>query len=142
MNQEWRTSAVLTAIVLAAIAAGCGEITNPTRPTYGPRGGVDAASQISNLSTPAREVVASSPDPAATLSVVPELAAVRAATAKYHDISSAYAAGYTTQFEPCVENPGVGVMGIHARNEPLMGDQLLDPLQPELLLYAPTPNGG
>ena len=39
-------------------------------------------------------------------------------------ILAAYAAGYTTQFEPCVENPGVGVMGVHARNEPLMGDQL------------------
>jgi hypothetical protein len=74
--------------------------------------------------------------------VPPELAAVRAATAKFHDISAAYAAGYTTQFEPCVENPGVGVMGIHARNESLMGDQLLDPLRPALLLYAPKSNGG
>ena len=70
------------------------------------------------------------------------LAAARAATAKFHDISSAYAAGYTTQFEPCVDNPGVGAMGVHARNEPFMGDQLLDPLRPELLVYAPRANGG
>jgi hypothetical protein len=61
--------------------------------------------------------------------------------ARFHDISAAYAAGYTTQFEPCVQNPAFGGMGIHARNEPLMRDQVVDPLRPELLLYEPKSGG-
>jgi hypothetical protein len=33
-------------------------------------------------------------------------------------------------------------MGVHATNEALMGDQTVDPLRPEALLYEPTPDGG
>jgi hypothetical protein len=126
-----RTYVVVASLVAAGIIVGCGDLDNPSRPTKADSDGSNAASASSN---------AKSPD--ATFPVAPELAAVRAATAKFHDVSSAYAAGYTTQFEPCVENPGVGVMGVHARHETLMGDQLLDPLRPELLLYTPKPNGG
>jgi hypothetical protein len=105
---------------MAGAAAACGEARDPVRP--------------SPTST------SSSSD--AAFSVSSELAAVRAATARFHTISDAYAAGYTTQFEPCVENPGVGVMGVHARHDARMADQVIDPLQPELLLYVPQPNGG
>ena len=133
MNPVSRTWAGLAALVLTGVAVGCGERTNPARPTDVAHGGTVAASPSSPLF---------SPEAAATSDVAPELTALRAATAKFHDISAAYAAGYTIQFEPCVENPGVGIMGIHARNEPLMEDQLLDPLRPELLLYAPRANGG
>lgn len=105
---------------MACVAAACGEARNPVRPSL--------TSSFSSST--------------ATFSVGSELAAVRAATARFHEISAAYSSGYTTQFEPCVANPGVGVMGVHARNESLMGDQVIDPLQPELLLYIPHPNGG
>ena len=141
MKQASRTCAVMAALVLAGLALGCGDLNNPARPSNVPAAGNNGASARSGASTPATGVMAPSPAAAATFSVAPDLAAVRAATAKFHDISVAYAAGYTTQFEPCVENPGVGVMGVHARNESLMADQLLDPLRPELLLYAPTSNG-
>jgi hypothetical protein len=77
----------------------------------------------------------------ADASVGPELAAVRQATASFHDVSVAYAAGYTTENEPCVSSPA-GAMGIHAPNFALLGDPALDAARPELLLYAPTPDGG
>ena len=35
-----------------------------------------------------------------------------------------------------------GAMGIHAPNFSMIADQELDPLQPEALLYVPTPDGG
>ena len=125
MTRASSTCAVVASLVMASVIVGCGEHHNPARPTPSANGGIP-----------------SSPETAATFPVPAELASVRAATARFHDISAAYAAGYTIEFEPCVAIPGVGVMGIHARNEPLMGDQLLDPLRPELLLYAPKPNGG
>jgi hypothetical protein len=131
MTQGSRTYIVVASIAMAGVIAGCGDLDNPSRPTKADSDGSNAASASSN---------AKSPD--TTFPVGPELAAVRAATATFHDISAAYAAGYSTQFEPCVALPGVGVMGIHAINQPLMGDQHVDPLRPEALLYVPTPNGG
>ena len=142
MKQPSRPCVVVAVIVLAGGAVGCGELDQPTRPTNVSEGGTQAGLVESQVTAPATGVVASGGATGATISVAPSLAAVRAATAKFHDISAAYAAGYTTQFEPCVENPGVGAMGVHARNDALMADQLLDPLQPELLLYEPKHNGG
>jgi hypothetical protein len=73
-------------------------------------------------------------------SVNAELAKVRAATAKYHSLARAQADGYSIENEPCVASPD-GTMGIHAVNGPLIGDPAIDPLRPEILLYAPGPNG-
>jgi hypothetical protein len=42
-----------------------------------------------------------------------ELAAVRAATAQFHSIAAARAAGYVDPGLPCFDKPGVGGMGIH-----------------------------
>ena len=120
-----RTCVVVASLVMAGGSLACGEDATPTRPT-----------QAANRATP------SGGDAEATFAVGPDLAAVRAATAKFHDITEAYPAGYTIEFEPCVAVPGLGAMGIHARNEPLMEDQVIDPLRPELLLYAPRSNGG
>ena len=117
------------AMCVMAFAAACAESSNPARP-----------SPLSEKGTTAVTGTESQADVA--FSVGAELAAVRQATKRFHDISAAYAAGYTTEFEPCVEIPGGPVMGVHARNEALMGDQTVDPLRPELLLYEPTPTGG
>lgn len=68
------------------------------------------------------------------------LAQVRQATAKYHDIDKALAAGYLAT-EECVEVPGLGGMGYHYINPALIGDLSVDPLKPEVLLYAPKNNG-
>ena len=66
-----------------------------------------------------------------------QLAAVRAATAKYHDPAAALADGYLpTEF--CVASPNGG-MGMHYVNPSRVGK--LDPLRPDVLLYEPTPGG-
>ena len=70
----------------------------------------------------------------------------RAATARFHDLSSANAAGYGGPLEDlqkitCITNPGVGVMGIHYVNGGLVGDAVLDAATPEVLVYQPLPNG-
>lgn len=69
------------------------------------------------------------------------LQAAKAATARYHSFEQAQAAGYTIAGEPCVAEPGLGAMGIHAVNPALIGDPAIDPAQPELLLYLPKANG-
>ena len=69
-----------------------------------------------------------------------ELARVRAATARYHDVEVAIRAGYVAA-SPCVEDPGgAGAMGIHYLNPSLIGQ--LHPTLPQALLYLPAPNGG
>jgi len=68
------------------------------------------------------------------------LAAVRQATDKYHDLSAALADGYV-EFYVCTEQPGVGTMGQHLLNTQLLGDDAVDPLRPEVLVYQPTPSG-
>ena len=68
-----------------------------------------------------------------------ELAQVRAATARYHNVEVAKAAGYE-ELTDCVSVPGMGAMGHHYVKFPLVGEPL-DPRQPEALLYVPGPNG-
>lgn len=70
-----------------------------------------------------------------------DLAAVRAATEKYHDINKAYADGYVN-FYTCTEQPGVGTMGQHLVLPSAVGDNAINPLQPEALVYAPKRGGG
>jgi hypothetical protein len=71
----------------------------------------------------------------------PALQEVRAAMARYHSFEQAQRDGYTVEGEPCVAAPGLGTMGIHAINPPLLADNAIDPLQPEILLYVPKSNG-
>ena len=78
---------------------------------------------------------------AAAASPPDELQAVKAATARYHSFEQAQAAGYTIVGEPCVAEPGLGAMGIHAVNLALVMDPAIDPTQPEILLYLPKANG-
>ncbi len=68
------------------------------------------------------------------------LAAARAATAKYHDISEALADGFV-QVSPCVAVPGLGAMGFHYANFARAGNPNLDPAEPETLLYIPDEDG-
>lgn len=74
-----------------------------------------------------------------------DLAAARTATAGYHDLSTAQAAGYGLFKDAagiaCIDNPPEGGMGIHYVNGDYVGDTNLDPTKPEALVYAPEPNG-
>ena len=77
-----------------------------------------------------------------------DLAAARAATAKFHQVRHAEDAGYGstlgTPEEPslgCFENPGVGGMGVHYVNGGLLEDGMVDETKPEALVYEMRPNG-
>jgi len=113
---------------MAVSSAGCGQNGSPTRPGQHSGGETSATAQTLPSTIDADDPIG------------PELAAVRQATAQFHDVVVAYAAGYTTENEPCVASP-LGAMGFHAPNFALIGDPALDAARPELLLYAPTSNG-
>ena len=66
------------------------------------------------------------------------LATIRRATARYHSIDAALADGYV-QGSPCESMPGQGI-GIHYRKASLF-DAVVDPSQPEILVYEPKKNG-
>ena len=67
-------------------------------------------------------------------------ARVRAATAAYHDLSAAEAAGYGL-FPGCFSDP-TGGMGVHYVNFSSVGDGTVDPMKPEALVYEPLAGGG
>lgn len=67
-------------------------------------------------------------------------AGVRAATAAYHDLSVAKAAGYGL-FPGCFAHPEGG-MGVHYVNFSSVADGVVDPLAPEALVYEPLRGGG
>lgn len=80
-----------------------------------------------------------------------ELAQVRAATARFHRVEEAVSAGYELGWvngsgvrivAGCVSHPTAGAMGYHYFNADLMSDNDVNALQPEVLVYAPAPEGG
>jgi hypothetical protein len=62
------------------------------------------------------------------------LEAVRQSTERFTAVEEAEAAGYSL-FHGCVSGPQEGAMGVHYVNGNLVGDGILDPLQPEALIY-------
>jgi hypothetical protein len=73
--------------------------------------------------------------------------AARAATAQFRDVSVATAAGYgefrDAQGIACIElADGSGGMGVHYVKGALVGDTVLDPEQPEALVYELRPYAG
>jgi len=74
-----------------------------------------------------------------------DLSTARAATAQFHEIDVTKAAGYGEFRDAakiaCIETPGIGVMGIHYVNLPLVLDGAIDAATPEALVYQPLPNG-
>ncbi|HET9983962.1 MAG TPA: hypothetical protein VFQ38_10260 [Longimicrobiales bacterium] len=68
------------------------------------------------------------------------LAGLRGATAKFHAIEAATAAGWSAQITGCMEMPGTGGMGFHYGNTGLI-DGVPEQFAPELLVYAPQKNG-
>ncbi|HKX84403.1 MAG TPA: hypothetical protein VJL58_09295 [Pyrinomonadaceae bacterium] len=68
-----------------------------------------------------------------------QLAQVRAATAKYHNVQEAIADGYAP-LSPCVALPTGPAMGIHYVNIPKI-DANLNVAEPEVLVYLPDAEG-
>jgi hypothetical protein len=84
-----------------------------------------------------------------------DLAGARNATARFHDLSAAAAAGYSVKVADnqgltCIADPaGAGAMGVHYLNPSLIPELVVAPTAPaavdastpELLVFAPGPNG-
>lgn len=70
-----------------------------------------------------------------------DLAAVRSATASFHNFDKAAAAGYGTAITDCAEQLPDGAQGIHYANPALIGDGTVSLLEPEILTYEPQANG-
>ncbi len=70
------------------------------------------------------------------------LRAAKAATAKYQSVKQALNDGYVAPPPgACSSRPGVGAMGYHFENRALMKDDVLDPTQPEILVYERNEKG-
>jgi hypothetical protein len=74
------------------------------------------------------------------------LAGLRRATAPFHSLAAAKAAGYTVEVADlagitCIADPGgAGTMGIHYLNPSLL-DNAVSATHPELVIYAPSAGG-
>lgn len=70
-----------------------------------------------------------------------DIATLRRATAPFHQLGTAMAAGWSAQITGCLTDPaGAGGMGFHYGN-PALIDGSVQVDQPELLLYEPEKNG-
>jgi hypothetical protein len=70
-----------------------------------------------------------------------DLAKVKRATARFHDVDRAIAAGYSFRLPElggatCIAQPGEGAMGVHMVDTTKL-DAVLDPTKPEVLVYDP-----
>jgi hypothetical protein len=88
--------------------------------------------------------------PALTSAGQEDLADVRTATAQFHSVDAAIAAGYELGYVNgsgariimgCVAHPTAGAMGYHYFNKALIDDLVIDVLRPEGLVYSPGPDG-
>lgn len=70
---------------------------------------------------------------------------VRDATAAFSDPAAALAGGYELFTDAadlaCIEQPGMGGMGVHYRNLARMQSGTLDPVRPQALVYQRTSDG-
>src|SRR5215207_8918267 len=74
------------------------------------------------------------------------LSTVRSATAGFHNVDAALAAGYAEAPDAagiaCIDNPGTGGMGIHYAKGTLVPDGTVNAATPEVLVYEPKSGGG
>ena len=68
---------------------------------------------------------------------------VRESVGAFHNIPLAEAGGYALLpgLDGCFDNPGVGGMGIHWINTTLLNNMVLDPNQPQAMVYARGADG-
>jgi hypothetical protein len=65
---------------------------------------------------------------------------VRDSTARFQDVKAAEYEGYRLEFG-CVSGPDSGAMGLHYVNDTLVGNGIVDPTRPQIVLYEAQPNG-
>jgi hypothetical protein len=83
--------------------------------------------------------------PAKAAPTAVQVARMRAATARFHNLATAEDAGYGVLHDvaglTCIDMPGEGGMGVHWVNGDLVGNPALDIRHPEALVYAPDGDG-
>lgn len=107
----WKTGTIAVAIVASLTAAAAPALAQ----THGQHGG--GAQPASGL-----------------------LQIVRASTERFKDVAAAENEGYGLMFG-CVTGPDAGAMGLHYVSAGLIGDDVLDPTRPEIVIYEPLANG-
>lgn len=130
MRQMSAASAIATMCLVGSMA--CGNPGNPAQP-----GEVGSPVADGSFVAPAPAGLNGS---GGSAQVNQGLAAIRNATAAFHDVRKAQDAGYVVP--PGCDSSPAGVMGAHAANEGLVADLAVDPLKPEVLLYLPKADGG
>ena len=65
---------------------------------------------------------------------------VRESTERFRNVAAAENEGYGLLFG-CVSGDEAGAMGMHFVNGDLIGDDVLDPTRPEIVIYEPTSSG-
>src|SRR5665213_3410627 len=70
----------------------------------------------------------------------PLIEKVRTATARFKNINVAMADGWV-QGTPCVSGPDTGAMGVHFVMPSRINNFVLQPDQPQALIYEPLPGG-
>ena len=110
---------------------------------------VVAIASVGRIATASRAAVHDHARPAARMQ--DELAQVRRATARFHSVEEATAAGYQLGWvngsnvrilTGCLADPTAGAMGYHYINPALMADNTVDLTKPEALVYESAPDGG
>ena len=134
-------TAVVTGAVLM-VAASCSRGATPSSPS--------SVASIPSVSSPivtgeTEHVHAGARVSENSPNVASELAPVRAATAKYHDVSAALADGYVLGYRGvvagCISNPTAGAMGYHYFNLAKMDDPAIIAGDPEVLVYHTADDG-
>ncbi|MEX1258808.1 MAG: hypothetical protein WEG36_14435 [Gemmatimonadota bacterium] len=98
-------------------------------------------SALLTLAACAADPIAPEPLHLQAAKVGPDLQAVRAATARFSSFEQAEKGAYTFLFGgSCFSDPTEGAMGYHYVNTSLL-DAVVDPLQPEAVMYEPQANG-
>lgn len=139
VRRQWRAWVVILGLLVGltkTIETAAANVARSARARVG-RATVGAVVLVLALST-----AAAADRPAAG----DDLQAARQASAPFHDLDAAMAAGHTEVFHDvvfdttCFAQPGVGAMGHHYMN-PALRDGVVDASRPEVLVYESRPDG-
>ena len=97
------------------------------------------ACEPGRLSEPLKNATTDGLGPDAKVGGNRDLVELKQLTASFHDIRAAAAAGWDTEFTPCLTS-AEGGMGFHYANLKLIDDRV-DAAEPELLVYEPRADG-
>lgn len=128
-----RLGVYVSPLLLAAVAGGCSEVGTRTEPVMDIASRAEATVVNTERARPSPEVSS-------------DLALLRRATARFHQVEEAGAAGYTVLVShpvtgaTCLADPTEGGMGRHLLNPNLVDDGVSVP-EPEVVIYEPQSDG-